>query len=56
MPATNGWAKGDGAGPLELHGLGHRREENGSPCSGGRQKDIGTAGDRVSQPAMRAFG
>lgn len=27
MPATNGWAKGDGAGPLELHGLGHSGEE-----------------------------
>ena len=27
MPAANNWAKGDGVVPLDLCGLGHRREE-----------------------------
>ena len=27
MPEANDWAKRDGAGPLDLHGLGTRRKE-----------------------------
>ena len=27
MSVANGWAKGDGAGSLELHRLGHNGEE-----------------------------
>jgi hypothetical protein len=32
IPEANGWAKGDRAGPLELPGLGQRREENIQNC------------------------
>ena len=28
MPVANGWAKGDGAGPLDSCGLGHGRKED----------------------------
>mgnify|MGYP001408378187 CR=1 FL=1 len=27
MPAANGWAKGNGVGPIDLYGIEHGREE-----------------------------
>jgi hypothetical protein len=39
MPEVNGWSNGDGAEPLELHRLGHRREEEMQNCYDPGERD-----------------
>ena len=54
IPAANGWAKGYGARPLDLHGLGREVGEGGEGRLGGEGWDIRAAGEKANKPCKNA--